>query len=187
MNVFCYSVAVFRGHINSTFYVKAVLSPDDKYLLGGSSDGNAYIWQVSRPRLAARVLQGHRNEVTGVDWCRTDVGRLVTLSDDNAVWVWRIDHSHCDSAEDGRGVIGRTSRTACRVGQLLLNKSHIISTAIIRVNLLIMSSPPDNVGKGIMFWGCPSTRLFIRSERYCYLDVLLTARAVSVKLTGINH
>jgi len=108
---------MFHGHINSTFYVKAALSPDDRYLLTGSSDGNAYIWQVSRPRLAARVLQGHTSEVTGVDWCRTDVGRLVTLSDDNTVWIWRTDRNCSDSTRDGSGIVGRISRTTYSIGQ----------------------------------------------------------------------
>ena len=91
--------------------MKAVLSPDDKYLLSGSSDGNAYIWQVSQPRSRARMLRGHVNEVTGVDWCRTDVGRLVTLSDDNVIWIWRIDNCSKPSAQDGTAVSGWTGRT----------------------------------------------------------------------------
>ena len=119
---------MFRGHLNCTFYVKTALSPDDRYLLSGSSDGNAHIWQVSRPRLAARVLQGHTTEVTGVDWCRTDAGRLATLSDDNAVWIWRIGHSHSDSTQDGSGVIGRTSRTAYSVGQFYTNTCTILTS-----------------------------------------------------------
>ena len=111
-------MAVFHGHVNSTFYVKAALSPDDEYLLSGSSDGNAYIWPVNRPRSAARMLRGHVNEVTGVDWCRTDVGRLVTLSDDNAVWIWRVHRS--DSTHDDSGIVGHTSRTASSTGQFRL-------------------------------------------------------------------
>ena len=107
----CHSVAVFHGHVNSTFYVKTVLSPDDRYLLSGSSDGNAYIWQVSQPRSGPRVLQGHVNEVTGVDWCRRDVGRVVTLSDDNVVWIWRTDNHHRLSAQDGTVIVGRTARS----------------------------------------------------------------------------
>lgn len=103
---------MFRGHVNSTFYVKAVLSPDDEYLLSGSSDGNAYIWQVRRPGSAAYVLRGHTNEVTAVDWCRADVGRLVTLSDDNVVWIWR-QHK---SMRDGAAVIGHVSHTTSSTG-----------------------------------------------------------------------
>ena len=111
-------MAVFRGHVNSTFYVKAVLSPDDQYLLSGSSDGNAYIWQVSRPQSGPHVLRGHVNEVTGVDWCRADIGRLVTLSDDNVVWIWRVDNRHRPSARDGTVVIGRSERSTQHSGLL---------------------------------------------------------------------
>lgn len=39
--------AKYSGHVNSTFYVKSLLSPDDQYLLSGSSDSNAYIWKVN--------------------------------------------------------------------------------------------------------------------------------------------
>ena len=42
-----FSVCVYRGHRNTSFYVKAVISPDDQYLLSGSSDEHAYLWQVS--------------------------------------------------------------------------------------------------------------------------------------------
>jgi len=106
------SVAVFNGHVNSTFYVKAVLSPDSAFLLSGSSDGNAYVWMVDRPGAGPRVLRGHVSEVTGVEWCRSDVGRLVTLSDDNVVSIWRINQQHREtsSVQDGTVVIGRTAR-----------------------------------------------------------------------------
>jgi len=104
------SVAVFHGHTNSSFYVKASVSPRDEYLLSGSSDGNAYIWAVSRPTATPRVLRGHGNEVTGVGWCLSDVGRLVTLSDDNVVWIWRIDRHQEPSAHDGTVVIGTTTK-----------------------------------------------------------------------------
>lgn len=41
------AVAIFNGHQNSTFYVKSSLSPDDQFLVSGSSDEAAYIWKVS--------------------------------------------------------------------------------------------------------------------------------------------
>ena len=120
------TVAVFHGHVNSSFYVKAVLSPGDDYLLSGSSDGNAYIWQVSRPRSAPRVLRGHVSEVSGVDWCPTDVGRLVTLSDDNVVWIWRLGQHYESSAADGVVTIGRTTK---HTGQLLTSNCKCYSAA----------------------------------------------------------
>ena len=41
------TVQSWRGHKNSTFYVKTALSPNDQFLLSGSSDDKAYIWDVS--------------------------------------------------------------------------------------------------------------------------------------------
>jgi len=46
-----FSVSTYRGHRNTSFYVKSVLSPDDQYLLSGSSDEQAYIWQVRQIRI----------------------------------------------------------------------------------------------------------------------------------------
>ena len=40
------TVAVFNGHLNSSFYVKSTLSPDDQFLASGSSDHHTYIWKV---------------------------------------------------------------------------------------------------------------------------------------------
>jgi WD40 repeat protein len=129
MNILCISVAVakFRGHKNATFYVKTSLSPDDRFLLGGSSDYNAYIWRVDHvteseggcaPVLA---LEGHSNEVTGVAWCPTDMCRLVTLSDDNTVWIWRLNQcrSHDLVVNNELGdVVGRTKRLCTSKGRV---------------------------------------------------------------------
>ncbi|KAJ3606219.1 hypothetical protein NHX12_025739 [Muraenolepis orangiensis] len=54
-------VAVFNGHLNSSFYVKSTISPDDQFLASGSSDHHAYIW------------------------------KMATCSDDNTVRIWRLD------------------------------------------------------------------------------------------------
>ncbi|WAR19019.1 DTLB-like protein, partial [Mya arenaria] len=97
--IYCYDfatynidpVCVYRGHRNTSFYVKAVLSPDDQFLLSGSSDENAYIWQVAHPEASPVILKGHRSEVSDVAWCRTDCFRIVTTSDDNSMRVWRYD------------------------------------------------------------------------------------------------
>jgi hypothetical protein len=40
-------VAAFRGHRAGSFCVKACFSPCGDYLLSGSSDSKAYLWQVS--------------------------------------------------------------------------------------------------------------------------------------------
>jgi WD40 repeat protein len=121
----CFAVAKFRGHKNATFYVKTSLSPDDRFLLGGSSDFNAYVWRVDHVtnpesgRTPVIALEGHSNEVTGVAWSPTDICRLVTLSDDNTVWIWRL--NQCRSQDLGVNnelgdVVGRTRRLCAGKG-----------------------------------------------------------------------
>ncbi|XP_078001283.1 denticleless protein homolog [Glandiceps talaboti] len=84
-------VARYTGHLNnSSFYVKAALSPDDQYLLSGSSDDNAYIWHVGKSEKPLFQLKGHSSEVTSVAWNHQDFTKLVTSSDDNTVKIWRL-------------------------------------------------------------------------------------------------
>ncbi|KAM4771451.1 denticleless protein homolog [Rhinophrynus dorsalis] len=92
-------VSIFSGHQNSTFYIKSSLSPDGQFLLSGSSDHSAYIWQVSNPHVPPVTLIGHSQEVTSVTWCPTDFTKIVTCSDDNTVRVWRIDRT-CNKAAE---------------------------------------------------------------------------------------
>ncbi|XP_077637907.1 denticleless protein homolog [Lonchura striata] len=83
-------VAVFSGHQNSTFYIKSSTSPDDQFLVSGSSDCNAYIWKVSEPSLPPWILVGHSQEVTSIAWCPSDFTKIATCSDDNTVRIWRL-------------------------------------------------------------------------------------------------
>ncbi|XP_041269545.1 denticleless protein homolog [Onychostruthus taczanowskii] len=83
-------VAVFSGHRNSTFYIKSSTSPDDQFLLSGSSDCNVYIWKVSEPSLPPWILLGHSQEVTSIAWCPSDFTKIATCSDDNTVRIWRL-------------------------------------------------------------------------------------------------
>ncbi|KAA0708928.1 Denticleless protein -like protein [Triplophysa tibetana] len=71
-------VAVFRGHSNSSFYVKSSVSPDDQFLASGSSDHHAYIWKITDPKQPPVMLQGHSQEVTSVAWCPTDFTKVLS-------------------------------------------------------------------------------------------------------------
>ncbi|XP_068964860.1 denticleless protein homolog isoform X2 [Petaurus breviceps papuanus] len=83
-------VAIFSGHQNSTFYVKSSISPDDQFLISGSSDESAYIWKISEPWCPPTLLLGHSQEVTSVSWCPADFTKIATCSDDNTMKVWRL-------------------------------------------------------------------------------------------------
>ncbi|CAL5368251.1 unnamed protein product [Camellia sinensis] len=86
-------VKSFSGCRIESFFVKSALSPDAAHILGGSGDGNAYIWQVNKPQANPLVLKGHDGEVTAVDWCQSEVGKIATSSDDFTVCFWNIQNS----------------------------------------------------------------------------------------------
>lgn len=101
--IYCYNtltydnrpLMVYEGLQNKTFYIKSCLSPDGKYLLSGSSDEKAYIWNIKNPNPLVE-LTGHSYEVTCVAWSQHQNNlnggnmTIVTCSDDSNHKVWRI-------------------------------------------------------------------------------------------------
>lgn len=96
-NIYCYNISTYNGPLLNTFtgakissfYIKACLSPDDQYLLSGSSDEKAYIWNVNNSRPVC-TLNGHSVEVTCVAWCHSRDFCLVTCSEDAHHKIWRL-------------------------------------------------------------------------------------------------
>ncbi|KAL0831664.1 hypothetical protein ABMA28_002436 [Loxostege sticticalis] len=95
--IYCFNISTYStlpeqryiGHENSTFYIKTGLSPDSMYLVSGSSDKNAYIWNVKYSEPVVK-LAGHWAEVTCAAWCQRGDTKLVTCSDDARHKIWRI-------------------------------------------------------------------------------------------------
>ncbi|CAN0924530.1 Denticleless protein homolog [Linum grandiflorum] len=75
----------FTGCRIESFFVKSAISPDASCILSGSSDRNAYLWQVGKPHMDPTILKGHEGEVTAVDWCQSDEGKIATSADDFTV------------------------------------------------------------------------------------------------------
>ncbi|XP_060610296.2 denticleless protein homolog [Anolis sagrei] len=99
--------SLFSGHQNSSFYVKSSISPDDQFLISGSSDHNAYIWKVSEPHLPPMMLHGHLQEVTSVAWCPSDFTKISTCSDDNTIKIWRLkQHSAEETQAEKSSLVG---------------------------------------------------------------------------------
>jgi denticleless len=128
-NIYCYNIGsyakdpymIYSGASIKSFYIKSCLSPDGQYLLSGSSDEKAYIWNVKNS-IPLATLTGHTYEVTSVAWAshqnNLDGGNmaLVTCSDDACHKIWRI----------GQDEMSQDDQMALR-GQAELNESYYSS------------------------------------------------------------
>lgn len=95
--IYCFNVSTYSvvpeqryiGHENNSFYIKSSLSSDSNYLVSGSSNEKAYIWNVqySEPIVS---LNGHVAEVTCASWCQNGDLKIVTCGDDSRYNIWRI-------------------------------------------------------------------------------------------------
>jgi WD40 repeat protein/serine/threonine protein kinase len=72
------------GH-DAALYSAAV-SPDGKWIVTGSKDGTARVWDAGNAR-AVCVLRGHESEVNGVAFS-PDGTRVASASDDRTVRIW---------------------------------------------------------------------------------------------------
>ncbi|CAH8448347.1 unnamed protein product [Schistosoma turkestanicum] len=83
-------VFAYTGHVTDSFYVKLDISPDDSYIICGSSDRRAHIYAVGKCQQQPIVLSGHTGEVSVPRWCKGDPTRIVTLSDESQAFVWNM-------------------------------------------------------------------------------------------------
>jgi len=84
----------FKGHTNTPrFYTKVSLSLDDRYLVTGSSDNHAYVYNTGAhaPSRPLGKLTGHTADVTCVAFTRSDQDphMIATTSDDCTVKFWK--------------------------------------------------------------------------------------------------
>ncbi|KAM5581736.1 denticleless protein [Rosa sericea] len=118
----------FSGGRIESFFVKSAISPDAAHILSGSSDGNAYIWQVNKPQEDPVILKSHDGEVTAVDWSHFEVGKIATSSDDFTVRIWNCENRYCPSTPSPSAIRRRIMAipgVECR--RLLMNESMYIS------------------------------------------------------------
>ncbi|TRY74575.1 hypothetical protein TCAL_09741 [Tigriopus californicus] len=101
----------FIGSDCSSFYVKLALSPEGQYLVSGSKNRCAVIWNTEALPKAwpapsdpqhpwvtiepSACLTGHNAEVTCVDWCQSG-WKLATCADDmeHRLWEWHPEHEN---------------------------------------------------------------------------------------------
>ncbi|CAH0561463.1 unnamed protein product [Brassicogethes aeneus] len=95
-SIYCYNIGsyskkpvmTYTGHQNSSFYIKSSLTEDGKYLISGSSDEFAYIWNTKYGKPIVKLV-GHNAEVTSVAWCKNR-NYLMTCSDDMTHKLWTV-------------------------------------------------------------------------------------------------
>ncbi|KAK7502705.1 hypothetical protein BaRGS_00005955 [Batillaria attramentaria] len=87
---------LFASYTDNTIYCfdivryhKDPVSPDGKYLISGSSNTTAFIWQVDKPEEWPVALYGHEEDVSAVDWCPSEITKLATVADDATLRIWR--------------------------------------------------------------------------------------------------
>ncbi|XP_020098067.1 denticleless protein homolog [Ananas comosus] len=119
---------VFSGSRIESFFVKSAISPDRTHILGGSSDGNAYIWQVEKPEEDPVILTGHEGEVTAVDWFTSEVGKIATCSDDLTVRVWNIGERNYKDANSPTAVRKRVTAPNIEGRRLVIDEQAACST-----------------------------------------------------------
>ncbi|GFR39594.1 hypothetical protein Agub_g54 [Astrephomene gubernaculifera] len=88
--------------LKASFYMRSVFSPCGDYVLCGSRDAGAHIWNMADPQRPPVELP-HAQEVTGVAWSGGDWGKVATCSDSGEVRVWTLSRLPARAVEDGAG------------------------------------------------------------------------------------
>ena len=79
-------VALLKGHTNVV--LSLAFSPDSRYLVSGSGDFNAILWDVSQKR-RLHTLAGHTDPIYAVAFT-PDSRRVVTGSYDHSLRLWEV-------------------------------------------------------------------------------------------------
>ncbi|KAI8979395.1 WD40-repeat-containing domain protein [Mycotypha africana] len=74
-----------------SFDVRISLSPDEEYLLSGSIDSSAYVWQTEHCKEKPYVYEGHQDKVTSVCWNKRTVDQFATCSEDFTTRIWKME------------------------------------------------------------------------------------------------
>mmetsp|Transcript_3831 Transcript_3831/g.10569 ORF Transcript_3831/g.10569 Transcript_3831/m.10569 type:complete len:291 (+) Transcript_3831:216-1088(+) len=91
----------YIGHSQRRFVLRSCLGgAGQSFVLGGSEDGNVYIWKRSTGKLL-EVLQGHGSLVNCVAWCPTNARLIASASDDHTIRLWGTGGEGDEDGGDG--------------------------------------------------------------------------------------
>lgn len=98
---------MLKGHTQTSFYIRSRVSPCGGFVMSGSADSNAYIWDLSEKSHNSILtpilrLEGHRGgDASCVAWCGAERVKVATCGDDTTLKVWNIVEGK-EAAEPGR-------------------------------------------------------------------------------------
>lgn len=105
----CYGhTHMLEGHTQTSFYIRARFSPCGGFVMSGSADSMAYIWDLTNRTdqgVLAPILrlEGHRGgDASCVTWCGEEEFKVATCGDDTTVKVWKVKRGE-KAAEPGSG------------------------------------------------------------------------------------
>jgi WD40 repeat protein len=100
----CSVVKRLSGHESPV--TNLMFSPDGRYLLSGSLDGTAILWDANSWEIR-RILAGHDGEVTTVDFSQ-DGKHIVTGGYDNTIRIW--DTNYVDTIHEACSLLKQFNR-----------------------------------------------------------------------------
>jgi len=84
---------ILTGGQNMSFYVKCDFSPDGNFVLTGSCNSRAYIWDIHQSTdyflYPFLEMEGHQGEVSDVAWCHAEPELIATSGDDCMISLWQ--------------------------------------------------------------------------------------------------
>ena len=87
-----------NGHTGTV--LRAIFSPDGRYILSCSQDNTIRQWDVEQEGKLKRIFEGHRDSVLGISFHK-DGARFCSCSHDKSVRIWSLRSGACERVLSG--------------------------------------------------------------------------------------
>eukprot|EP00397_Hematodinium_sp_SG-2012_P022897 GEMP01023756.1.p1 GENE.GEMP01023756.1~~GEMP01023756.1.p1 ORF type:complete len:446 (+),score=63.50 GEMP01023756.1:67-1404(+) len=81
-------VSILRAHANWVWAV--AFTPDGQYFASGGADSRLFLWDIVNP-IPLLGMQAHQKSITDLAFSDRDPRKLLTVSSDSLVGVWKVD------------------------------------------------------------------------------------------------
>ncbi|KAI8807916.1 WD40-repeat-containing domain protein [Cladochytrium replicatum] len=88
-----------------SYFVRAAVSPDGRFVACGSSDKAVHMWEVGGSQRPSAIFKVHEREATCIAWHKRRAEQFATVSDDVTVRIWNMRRGQgnvTDPDEDGK-------------------------------------------------------------------------------------